>query len=149
MQPRQLFNHWEQVRTDLLATIDRFSQDELSYIPFEGSWPVGQIMLHIAECEDHWLHGLVRRELSPPIDYKFSDYPTSASIKAVLNIAHSRTLSLLDGLDEKDLDRTYQTRFGETFTLYWIIWHVLEHEIHHRGELSLILGLLGREGLDV
>jgi len=33
--------------------------------------------------------------------------------------------------------------------LGWIIWHVLEHEIHHRGELSLILGLLGREGLDV
>jgi uncharacterized damage-inducible protein DinB len=34
-------------------------------------------------------------------------------------------------------------------SLGWIIWHVLEHEIHHRGELSLILGLLGREGLDV
>jgi uncharacterized damage-inducible protein DinB len=30
-----------------------------------------------------------------------------------------------------------------------VIWHVLEHEIHHRGELSLIHGLLGREGLDV
>jgi uncharacterized damage-inducible protein DinB len=26
---------------------------------------------------------------------------------------------------------------------------VLEHEVHHRGELSLIHGLLGREGLDV
>jgi len=24
----------------------------------------------------------------------------------------------------------------------------MEHEIHHRGELSLILGLFGREGLD-
>jgi uncharacterized damage-inducible protein DinB len=29
-----------------------------------------------------------------------------------------------------------------------MLWHVVEHEIHHRGELSLILGLLGREGLD-
>jgi uncharacterized damage-inducible protein DinB len=30
-----------------------------------------------------------------------------------------------------------------------IIWHVLEHEIHHRGELSILIGLLGREGLEV
>ncbi|MCE5207568.1 MAG: DinB family protein [Chloroflexi bacterium] len=26
--------------------------------------------------------------------------------------------------------------------------HTLEHEIHHRGELSLTLGLLGHKGLD-
>ena len=26
--------------------------------------------------------------------------------------------------------------------------HVLEHELHHRGELSLCLGLLGKPGLD-
>jgi uncharacterized damage-inducible protein DinB len=29
-----------------------------------------------------------------------------------------------------------------------MIGHLIEHEIHHRGELSLILGLLGREGLN-
>jgi uncharacterized damage-inducible protein DinB len=29
-----------------------------------------------------------------------------------------------------------------------MILHVIEHEIHHRGELSLKLGLLDREGLD-
>ncbi|MCE7990102.1 MAG: hypothetical protein DYG89_53840, partial [Caldilinea sp. CFX5] len=47
------------------------------------------------------------------------------------------------------LDQTYTIPGGHAFSLGWIIWHVLEHEIHHRGELSLILGLLGREGLDV
>jgi len=29
-----------------------------------------------------------------------------------------------------------------------MLWHTIEHEIHHRGELSLTLGLLGRAGLD-
>jgi uncharacterized damage-inducible protein DinB len=32
-------------------------------------------------------------------------------------------------------------------TLQWIIWHVLEHEIHHGGELSLALGAQGLEGV--
>jgi uncharacterized damage-inducible protein DinB len=27
----------------------------------------------------------------------------------------------------------------------WIVWHVLEHEIHHGGELSLALGMSGVE----
>ena len=28
-----------------------------------------------------------------------------------------------------------------------VIWHVLEHEIHHGGELSLALGGYGLEGI--
>ena len=31
-------------------------------------------------------------------------------------------------------------------TRQWIVWHVLEHEIHHGGELSLALGIYGVEG---
>jgi uncharacterized damage-inducible protein DinB len=149
MKPYQMFNHWEQVRQDLLATIDKFKDDELDYNPFQGSWPVGQIMLHIAECEDYWLHGLVRHELTPPIDYSLAENGNIAAIKQVLGNAHSRTMRFLESLEEQDLEEKYQTRHGETFSLAWIIWHVLEHEIHHRGELSLVLGLLGREGLDV
>jgi uncharacterized damage-inducible protein DinB len=35
------------------------------------------------------------------------------------------------------------TPWGEKLPLTWIILHVLEHEIHHRGEIYLMLGLLG------
>ena len=63
--------------------------------------------------------------------------------------ARVRTVPFLESLDENDLVKEYKTPDEQSFTLHWIIWHVLEHEIHHRGELSLILGILGREGLDV
>jgi len=39
-----------------------------------------------------------------------------------------------------------QRIFGER-TRQWIIWHVLEHEIHHGGELSLALGNYELEGI--
>lgn len=29
----------------------------------------------------------------------------------------------------------------------WIIWHVFEHEIHHGGEISLVLGMNGLPGI--
>lgn len=149
MKASQLFGHWHQVRHDLLATIDKFTQEELSYAPFKGSWPVGQIMLHIADCEDNWMHGVVRQEIKPWVFYDLSDYPNRHAIKQLLDQAHQKTIAFLDELDEQDLKKIYQTPDDESFSLYWIIWHVLEHEIHHRGELSLALGLLGREGLDV
>jgi uncharacterized damage-inducible protein DinB len=147
MKLSEMFAHWEEVRKVLLAIIDQFSEEELSYAPFEGSWPAGQIMLHIADCEDNWLHGVVRGEFEPWVFYELADYPTKEAIKGMLEAAHQRTTAFLASLDEDDLETEYELSNGDIFTLRWIIWHVLEHEIHHRGELSLIVGLLGREGV--
>jgi uncharacterized damage-inducible protein DinB len=149
LKPSRIFSHWEQVRSDLVATVAKFSQTELSFVVAQHSWPVGQIMLHIADCEDNWLHGVVQGEFEPWIFYSFSDYPTTAAILEVLNQARQRTIAFLDGLEESDLDNIYTLPGGGQVSLFWILWHVLEHEIHHRGELSLILGMLGHEGLDV
>lgn len=144
-----LFSHWKQVRAGLEKVIDSFTDAELTYSPYPGAWPVGRMMLHIAECEDYWLHAVVRRELPPDVSYPLAEYPDREAIKGALTRAHARTRAFLETLDVDDLESYYTTPRGETFTLRWIIWHVLEHEIHHRGELSLCLGLLGREGLDV
>jgi len=149
MKPSQIFSHWDQVRADLLATIDMFKEDELTFVPFTGSWPVGKIMLHIADCEDYWLHQVIRQEIEVWSYYTLANHPTKTAIKEVLEGVRKKTLPFLGSLDESDLDGEYKTPEGEVFTLRWIIWHVLEHEIHHRGELSLTLGLLGRQGLDV
>lgn len=149
MKLSQMFAHWESIRAGLIEVIDQFSDAEMSVIPFDGSWPAGQIMLHIAESEDFWLHAVVQEVVSPHVDYLTATYPTIAEVKNVLARSHARTLDLLDRLDEADLQGIYKSPSGEIYTLYAIIWQVIEHEIHHRGELSLMLGQLGREGLDV
>lgn len=150
MQLNQMFAHWELVRGGLLATIDEFSEEELAYAPFQGSWPAGQVMLHIASCEDNWLHGVVRGEFQPWVTYPFKEHPSKEAILEKLDAAHQRTCAFLPTLGESSLTKKYPIpNSEEEYALGWIIWHVLEHEIHHRGELSLMLGLLGKEGLDV
>jgi len=149
MKLSEMFSHWGQVRADLIKTLDTFQTAELAYVPFEGSWSVGQIALHIADCEDNWLHGVVGAEIQPWIFYDIADYPTHEEIKRLLGKARERTVNLLAKFTLEDFDRRYELPQGQTLPLGWIIWHVLEHEIHHRGELSFILGTLGREGLDV
>jgi len=150
MKPEEFYAHWKQIRTGLLATMDQFQDEELHYKPFEGAWSVGEILLHIANAEQGWFRYAMTGEFDEwPSGHTLENYPTFESIKALLKEVHDWTEAAIAGLSIDDYQKVIELPWDEKIHLSWIIWHVLEHEIHHRGELSLILGLLGREGLDV
>ena len=150
MNPGECFSHWKNIREGLIETIYKFKEAELDYLPFDGSRAVGDMMLHIADAEDGWFRFVVTRELDDwPTQYTLANFPTRDTILGALDEVHDRTERYLDSLSTADLEKIIETPWGEQISLRWIIWHILEHEVHHRGELSLVLGLLGREGLDV
>jgi uncharacterized damage-inducible protein DinB len=62
MKPDQIFSQWKKIHDDLLSTIDNFDEDELAYKPFETSWSVGEIALHIANTEEGWFRYVVARK---------------------------------------------------------------------------------------
>jgi uncharacterized damage-inducible protein DinB len=149
MNIAQLRSYWKQVRAGLLATIDKFSDQELEFVPYEGAWPVGDLMRHIAHEEQiEILHGVTHELIDWPPEHRAEDTPTVEAIKSLLTRVHDRTDAYLSGLEDRDMDLEIEAPWGKTFRQGDMIWHTLEHEIHHRGELSLILGMLGREGLD-
>ncbi len=47
-----------------------------------------------------------------------------------------------------DLGQTFSRR-DTSVSRQWIIWHVIEHDLHHGGELSLSLGMHGLAALDI
>lgn len=150
MEPHAIFAHWDQIRTDLITTIEAFTEDELAIVPFEKSWQVGQIMLHIADAEDGWLRYVITKEIDEwPRQYSLTNFPDKNAILQALEAVHQRTKQFIAGLSTQDLGQMIVAPWGGKFTLMWILWHIIEHEIHHRGELSLLLGYLGRGGLDV
>jgi uncharacterized damage-inducible protein DinB len=81
--------------------------------------------------------------------------------------APARTAAeLLEGLDNSwrlmteavnrwraaDLEQTFpHERDGRTFqrSRTWVIWHVLEQNLHHNGELTVTLNKYGLPGLDL
>ncbi len=149
MKPSMIFYPWKDIRKDLLAMLEQFDESELEYTPFPGSWPVGKIFLHIAETEDYWIHYLVRHELPENPRYELAEFPSMSAIRMKLRVSAERTSTFIESLKEPDLEWVFRSPRGENLVVYNVLWHVLEHELHHRGELSLILGLLGRKGLDV
>jgi len=150
MNALELFRHWAEVRDGLFQALDKLTDEQLDFTPREGLWSLGTVARHIANGEEGWFRFAVTRELDEwPPEYTAKDYPTVQAIKALLTEVHARTEAYLATVDVADLDRVIEMPWGESLPLRWIIWHVLEHEIHHRGEILLMLGLLGMEGPDI
>ena len=140
---------WRNVRAGLLATIAKFRDEELDFKPYAAAWSVRQLMLHIAH-EEHgeFAYGIVQSLGEFPPEYDTRAFPTRAVINRLLDSVHAETLEFLNELTDADLERVIATPWGASHRLVEMIDHLIEHEVHHRAELSLILGLLGREGFD-
>ena len=52
--------------------------------------------------------------------------------------------------DDLAVEFSRRRRSGsQMFTRQWVVWHLIEHDLHHGGEISLILGSHGLTGLDL
>jgi uncharacterized damage-inducible protein DinB len=150
MEPEKIYAHWKVVRQGLLRVIESFEETDLNFKATPGGWPAGQIMIHIANAEEGWFQYVVTRELDHwPDHLSFQNYSDKTSIIQELSDVHSKTRSFISKLSEDDVNREIDTPWDDSLSLFWIIWHVIEHEIHHRGELSLMLSMLGKAGLEV
>lgn len=147
--PTDIFYPWEKIHKDLITLVDRFTAEEFNFRPFASSWSVGEIFFHIAETEEFWIGVVVQKQAEIAINRPVKEKLDVNAIKARLIDSHNKTQLFIASLKESDLELLIDLPDGTGYRLVDILWHVIEHEIHHRGELSLILGLLGREGLDV
>jgi len=151
MDATTLFRHWTEVRSGLLQALDKLADAQMSYVPREGLWSLGQTVCHLAGAEEGWFRYVVMRELKgwDEADFKAVDYPTVTVLKALLSEVHARTENLCLQGDGAFMRREVVLPWGPTITVEDVAWHVLEHEIHHRGEVYLMLGLMGMEAPDV
>jgi uncharacterized damage-inducible protein DinB len=146
---QNLNDRWTQVRARLLETVDKFADSELDFRPFPASWTVRRLMLHIAHEENgEFNHGLTQMLPAFPAEYDPAQYPNLAALKALLAEVHAPNQAYLAALNDADLERTIHAPWDTDYRLAEMVEHLIEHEIHHRAELSLILGMLGKQGLN-
>jgi uncharacterized damage-inducible protein DinB len=149
MKPQELIEHWRDVRGALYQTVLKYSDGELRFAPFPNMYTAGELMLHIAHEEEIEVRfGITREWTTVPPPFTLVAYPSRAAVERLLVETHARTEVFLKTLTDADMERMVEPPWGGSYPLSDMLWHVLEHEIHHRGELSLMLGLLGKEGLD-
>ena len=150
MNARQVFSHWSVIRQGLVAALDKLANDQLDFVPRDGLWSLGTVARHIANAEEGWFRYAVTREHAEwPAAYGVTSYPSVDSIGVLLAEVHARTEAYLGTVDADRLDEVVDLPWEAELTLRQIIRHVMEHEISHRGEIYLMLGLMGLEAPDV
>jgi len=146
MNAAEYFDHWATVWRDLQLGVAVLHDEQLSFRPAERySRTVGDILRHIINVEQGWIHYVVRRSLKAWPEEGAGQLNTVRAIQAELTRTHKETLEYLTTVPMDDFNRIVQVPGDGTPKLGWILWHVLEQQIHHRGELFLCLSLLGMD----
>ena len=68
-----------------------------------------------------------------------------AAVLAYLDAMHEETVAIIAGLDEEALNQKCTTVAGADITIWKWLRLMVEHEIHHRGQLYELLGQSGVE----
>ncbi len=118
---------------------------------------IGVLAAHIIGARARWLNLFLNEGgdvLSTLTTYDRPEQPTPTADELVsgLNTTWTVMRSALDRWSADDLaevlTRTYSGE-TDTFSRRWVVWHLIEHDLHHGGELFYSLGMNGLPTPDI
>jgi uncharacterized damage-inducible protein DinB len=145
MNTAQFFDHWNTVHRDLLRAVSMLEDEDLAFKPAE-KYPrtVGDILRHIINVQRGWIQYVIDRSIPEWPEEELDRLNTVDLIRDELNSVFHQSMNFLATIPVEDLNRVVQIPGDGVPKLSWILWHVFEQQIHHRGELFLCLSLLGK-----
>ncbi len=152
-----IYENWRGYQEKLRNCIAPLTNEQLSLQPAPRMWPLGQIVQHIISVRAGWFSGTLQDD-----DKAMSEYMLWGQRDSPGRSAAELNRGLVDtwAFIEARLQRWTPAECAQTFpdeyegriyevTRSWVIYHVLEHDLHHGSEVSLILGMNGLPGLDL
>jgi uncharacterized damage-inducible protein DinB len=114
--------------------------------PVGGSYgSVRNTMVHALSAEWGWLDRCGGRERGPRLNP--DDFPTVESLLAAWNKVEGYVREFLSKLKDEDLARNIEYSIGRSegrsMPLGELMHHAAIHGVHHRGQLALLLRMLG------
>jgi uncharacterized damage-inducible protein DinB len=154
----------------LLGAIADLSEEQLALRPAPDQMGIWQLASHMAGSRAYWFHDKLG-EGDPAIRDMFrvtsttipgvrledagweddENHPRSAAeIVDAFHLTWRMVMECLERWTADDITLEIPQRgSNRNTTRGWVIWHLMEHEAHHGGAISLILGSNGLPGLDL
>jgi len=147
-----------EVRSDLKHEVENLTVEQLDWHPDEATESIGTQLLHLDAIEWSWMHEDIFGTPSDQYPGEWSEaLPLRVGVPQVtgrpiqrylakLDATREETLRLLRTFTEEDLTRLVGEaetepgveRRSRLYTIDWIIWHVLQHEAAHVGQIEML-----------
>ena len=117
--------------------------DKIGWTYADGKFTLGDLLRHIAVAERYmWAENVQGR----PARYTTHAKELADGLESVLALMerlHAESMDIFSRLTSEDLQRKCTTPGAAPITVWKWLRLVAEHEIHHRGQIYLYLGMLG------
>jgi uncharacterized damage-inducible protein DinB len=117
--------------------------DKLEWSYREGKFTLGDLVRHIAAIERYMFVETIQGK---PSRYAGCGEELASSLEEVvafLERMHRESVEIISGLAPKDLNRKCTTPDEASITVWKWLRAMVEHEIHHRGQVYIYLSMLG------
>jgi uncharacterized damage-inducible protein DinB len=134
------------VRGRTLAVARAIPEDRLEWRPGEGAFSFGDLLRHLAATERYMFAENARQR---PSRYPGHGPELASGYPAVFEYVrrmHEEALAIFAALSPEDLQRKCVTPGGAELAVWKWLRLMVEHEIHHRGQIYVYLAMLGIHG---
>ncbi|HEV2660805.1 MAG TPA: DinB family protein [Ktedonobacteraceae bacterium] len=152
-----LYKGWDNYQQLLIAALTPLSDEQLELRAAPQLRTIRELVAHIIGARARWwseLMGEGGAEVAACKGWDRDGAPVRGVAELVSGIETTgRAIQeSLQSWTSADLEYVYHaTRYGKEYSLtrQRVIWHVIEHDLHHGGELSFLLGMHDLSGLDI
>ncbi len=147
----------EELRRETKRYVQDLSAEQLSWHPTPKVESMGTLLLHIAAVELSWIQEDILRQpmdeewrIAFPIRYGTPQLTGESLAFYVekLDAVRSQVRPMLQTLQDNDLERTITPldAAGDAnrteYSIRWILFHLIDHEAHHKGQIAQLKRLL-------
>lgn len=144
-----IYENWRVFQDKLRVAIAPLTDDQLMLQPARHMWPVSQLVQHIISVRAGWFSGTLQDEDATMNEYMLwgqRDSPdrSAAELVQALDDTWAFIEARLGRWAPEECAQTFPDEWdGQVYYVSrsWVIYHVMEHDIYHGGEISLVLGM--------
>jgi uncharacterized damage-inducible protein DinB len=142
---QRFINVWEQETAKTIGLLKCLPSDQYDFRPDPGGRSLGELAWHLAEGDGYITHGIERGQFDFDVKPAGIERPRKVEeLAPAFERIHHDAVERVKKLEPEDLDRSI-TFFGlGPMPIRDLLWSlVLMHNIHHRGQLTLMCRLAG------